>query len=261
MYSRDFYVSGSISADFTYKDNAELYNKVEDIPGEREMLIQGSKHLLDYAKRVGRKISILDVCCGTELILDFLSSDFKNRLESFVGVDISQKYLDDAKKRIGSDPRFELVNHDAVLFRHPRKFDVIIASSAYHHIEDERKPDFLNNIFNHLKDDGIVVFMENIIPKYSNRVERDSAAIEFYAKRIVDCIDNHEIKDERISLLSRVMQYERDREYEWKSHYSLFTKHLAAADLEVISVKKVWPKEKIFSDNNVGDFVFLVKKK
>ncbi len=103
--------------------------------------------------------------------------------------------------------------------------------------------------------------MENILPAYSNEEERRTAAVEFYARRIVDCIDNHNIRDDRIALLSRVMQYERDREYEMKSHYELFQKHLSEANLCLLSVKKIWPENRLFSDQKVGDFVLLVKKK
>lgn len=247
--------------DYTYKDNATLYNKVEDIPGEKEMLIYAVEYISSLMRnRINKKFALLDLCCGTELILDLFPRHVLGKIEQFIGVDISAAYLRDAKKRLNDHTRFSLVHHDAVTYRAGKMFDIVIASSAYHHIEDSRKLKFLANIYNHLAPGGVVIFMENILPLYKTAMERKVSAIEFYAKRIVDCLDIYGIRDERIILLSRIMQYERDRIYEWKSHYVLFKKHLSQSGLKVVSEKKVWPRKNIFHDPTAGDYVFICRK-
>lgn len=245
--------------DYTYKDNAENYNKVEDIPGEKAMLIAGADALDEFAEKKD-KISIFDVCCGTELIFNQFSEMVRIKIAKFTGVDISAEFLEEARRLVAGDPRFTFVEHDAVTYQDGNKYDVIIASSAYHHIEDERKLMFLENLKRHLAEDGVIIFLENILPLFRNEEERKSSAVEFYSRRIIDCIDNYQIRDERLALLSRVMQYERDREYEYKSHYWLFLKHLKQVGLKVIKKQKVWPQNEIFLDNNTGDDIFIVEK-
>jgi SAM-dependent methyltransferase len=248
------------SKTITYKDDPISYNLLENIPGEKAMLVAGASMIENYLLHHPGKISVIDFCCGTELIFEHLNVTVLKRVEKFVGIDISAEFLADAGKRVGKDPRFIFVQHDAATYSDDKKFNIVFASSAYHHIENKRKLKFLNTIHKHLADNGIVIFLENIIPSFHTEEERMVSAVEFYARRIIDCIDNHKIRDMRIPLLSRVMQYERDGEYEMKSHYNLFKQHLNRAHLQVIKEIKVWPKKKLFKDDYVGDFAFLVKK-
>jgi len=151
------------------------------------------------------------------------------------------------------------INHDAVDYTHPALVDIILASSAYHHIEDERKLRFLEKVRAQLKDEGIAIFCENLIGKYQNPAERAVAVTDFYAERIKE-MARLGTTDRRLGLVCRVLQYELDREYEWKHSYSEFVDNLCKAGLVVVNKTKVWPIEDLFKDLKVGDFVFEVRK-
>jgi SAM-dependent methyltransferase len=190
-------------------------------------------------------------------------------LEEVTGVDIDENYLKFARQKywervtgMGADwygTKLNFVNHDAVDYTHLSLVDVIIASSAYHHIEDERKLEFLRKVQVQLKDDGLAVFCENLIGNYHNLTERAIAVTDFYAERIKE-MARLGISDRRLGLVCRVLQYELDREYEWKHSYREFTDNLQKAGLKVVNEAKVWPTEDLFRDPKVGDFVFEVKK-
>ena len=258
-----------------YRNDAELYENVEDVPGERAMFIKAAEIITAYAtqnrKHPNRGIKILDLCCGTAPILGHLKITDETLFGEITGVDISAQYLDFARGKYYGilagqawDPEHgantEFIESDAVDYTHPEQVDVIIASSAYHHIEDERKPRFLENVREQLKADGIAVVCENLIPDYEDMAQRAIAVTNFYTERIKE-LARQGITDNRLGLLCRVLQYELDREYEWKHSYRMFKDNLAEAGLEASTEFKVWPIEELFADSLVGDFVFTVNKK
>ncbi len=252
-----------------------LYEEVEDIPGERAMLVKAAEVITNFAKgkqkHPKKGISAVDLCCGTALLWDCLKLEDETLFDKVTGVDISPQYLDFAKRKYyaklagqafctdaGAQPEFIL--HDAVTYKHPSPVDLVIGTSAYHHIEDSRKFNLLIRIREQLKDDGIVVFGENLIEDYTGLEDRSRVVTEFYTKRIEE-LTGMGITDRRIELLRRVLQYELDREYEWKHSYRMFMENLDKAGFEVVEEHKVWPSKPLFIDDKVGDFVIVARKK
>ncbi|KKU99849.1 MAG: Methyltransferase [Parcubacteria group bacterium GW2011_GWA2_48_9] len=267
--------------DLTYKDNPELYEEVENIPGEKAMFSKAADVIALFAaqkrKPNKRGISILDLCCGTAPLYDYLlKHDYPNLhdetlFDKITGVDISPKYLEYAQIKYNSKlayqqfdedkgVKLEFILHDAVDYNHSEKVDLILASSAYHHIEDERKIDFLKKVHSQLKDDGIAVFCENLIDDYSNLEERAISVTDFYTKRI-DEMRALGITDRRIELVQRILKYELDRDYEWKNSYNIFMKNLGEVGFKILGEYKVWPSTKMFENYKVGDFVIIAGKK
>lgn len=258
-----------------YKGNAELYETVEDIPGEQAMFQKAVEIIMQHAKEHSKLnhqgIDLLDLCCGTSTIVRSLPLDENKLIKSVTEVDIDKAYLDFLEKKCdditmdahvcyygcGAETKFIL--EDAVDYAHPTLADIIVASSAYHHIEDERKLRFLEKIKEQLKDDGIAVFCENLIGDYNTLAERAEAVTDFYAERLKQ-MSRLGITDKRLGLVCRVLQYELDGEYEWKHSYQKFRDNLQCAGLVIAHETKVWPSEDLFSNPKVGDFVFEVRK-
>ena len=254
-----------------YKGNAELYEAVEDIPGEKAMFVEASRVITSYSDRNPNKkgLDILDLCCGTAPILEYLPDARKLPLKSVTELILIEPIIEFAEQKywervtgMGSDwfgVELKFIEHDAVDYAHPSLVDVIIASSAYHHIEDKHKLRFLEKVKSQLKEDGIAVFCENLIGDYKNLEERAVAVTEFYSERIKE-MARLGITDKRLGLVCRVLQYELDREYEWKHSYGEFLENLEKVGLRVVKETKVWPTENLFSDSKVGDFVKEVRK-
>ncbi|MFH1409211.1 MAG: class I SAM-dependent methyltransferase [Nanoarchaeota archaeon] len=274
-----------MTADKTYRGNPELYGKVEDIPGEQAQYELAARIIQDFAQlhleRTCEGITILDLCCGTMAIPRMLLAardPLKGPIlyQEIIGVDIDQAYLDFARHEIephigmggayfGLDADF--LCRDAAEYLHQAKVDVILASSAYHHMDDgthtvhnPKKASFLTRVRDQLKDDGIAVFCENLIPAFNNDSEYEAATREFYVRRMNELLDMG-IKDERIDLLCRVMRYGLDREYELKTHYYGLMATLENADLEVVVEQKVWPSKSMFDDSLAGDYVIVARNR
>lgn len=259
-----------------YRGNPDNYAKVESIPGEQAMFDLAARILVDYSNgyfRQNRKgVEMLDLCCGTAPILERLIPENKlpeHHITKITGVDIDKEYLEAAKEKLysrlayqtwtDSSVDLEFVLADAVEYKHPNKVQLVLLSSAYHHIEDERKDRFLNNVKGSMTDEGIAVFGENFIRDFNSAAEYDKATIEFYNARIREA-EELGFDEGVLALLERVKQYGLNREYEYKTSYRKFMAHLDKKGFEVIRENRVWPDKNYFKDATIGDFVIVVRK-
>lgn len=256
-----------------YKDNPAMYEQVEDIPGEQAMFRKAAGVIVAHANEVytaeNRGAEVLDLCCGTAPILEFLPGADKCPMNAVTCVDMSREYLNFARQKyfyraagMGSDWFGTLLNFvlsDAVDYTHPRSADIILASSAYHHIENDRKIPFLRKLYAQLNASGVVVFCENLIADYETPLQREVAVMDFYVERLKEMMAL-EINDVRLDLVRRVLQYELDEEYEWKHSRRMFLENLANVGFKIKAEHKVWPERNYFGDPNIGDFVVVAEK-
>ncbi|MDD5339782.1 MAG: class I SAM-dependent methyltransferase [Candidatus ainarchaeum sp.] len=244
------------TARWNYARDASLFQKVETVPGEQALYETAKKEILAELDRLRRPITLIDFCCGTCEIFSRLIPE--PRIAHFIGVDIEPAYLDFAKNRLAGVVGADLVRGDAVDCHLGASADVLLASSAYHHIEDDRKLPFLRNMIRHMKPDGRAIFAENVLPKYEDECGHATAAKLFYRKRIEEA---QEIgMDENVlGLLHQVMRYEICREYEWKVDHRRFTEDLGRAGFVVLKKTKVWPTKFEFEDQLAGDYVILAE--
>ncbi|MFH1326841.1 MAG: hypothetical protein ABIH59_01810 [archaeon] len=50
------------------------------------------------------------------------------------------------------------------------------------------------------------------------------------------------------------------RKEEYKVNYDFFVDDLKSAGFKIVKEIKIWPKEDLFEDPKMGDFVFVIKK-
>jgi len=78
-----------------------------------------------------RKLRVLDVGCGTAQILDYLPEC------TYVGVDLSQRYVAAAKRRYGDRATFVCVEATRASFEQWRgEFDCVLMLGLLHHLDD-----------------------------------------------------------------------------------------------------------------------------
>ena len=89
-------------------------------------------HTQEYIKpREGEKV--LDIGCGPADILEYLPK------VDYLGFDISQEYIDAARKRYGDRGRFFCSDVGlASIERERGTFDLVLATGVVHHLDDER---------------------------------------------------------------------------------------------------------------------------
>ena len=82
---------------------------------------------------------ILDVGCGTAEILAFLPSNVE-----YSGFDISQKYVDTARRRFSARGEFTCGVLNANSLSATSRFDVLMALGVLHHLDDDEVIDTFN---------------------------------------------------------------------------------------------------------------------
>lgn len=245
--------------EFDYKDNPKAYELEEHSRPDEMLMLSVARETIIKILNSRKESTVLDLCCGTGLSLEGIV-DHPN--VSFVtGVDISSQYLEFAQKKFSQclyPP--VLISGDAVSTPLPRKdWDVVILSSAYHHIENNRKVKFLNRVRSLISVSGIAVIAENILPEYEldNQTEYSKSVQQFYQEVLKTATEkNPELPNYVKNLINRVAQYGCDGEYEYKVSLSIFYQDLKTAKLRIVEQKKVWPDKNLLGTG--GNYVFTV---
>jgi len=119
----------------------------------------------DYWKReIIKKIppseSILDLACGTGILTEQISKKFPN--SKIVGIDLTESYLEEARKRLKSNRNISFVNQDAEKLNLDSKFDCITSS----YIPKYCTPEILIKVcLNHLNPGGKIILHDFIYPR------------------------------------------------------------------------------------------------
>ncbi|MBE5753291.1 MAG: methyltransferase domain-containing protein [Clostridiales bacterium] len=91
---------------------------------------------------------VLEIGCGTGRITKKIISQCK----TYVGIDISKKTIDIARKHFGNFNNAFFHNEDFLDYKTNQKYDVIYSTLTFMHIKEKVKA--LNNVFNLLKRNG-----------------------------------------------------------------------------------------------------------
>jgi ubiquinone/menaquinone biosynthesis C-methylase UbiE len=206
-----------------------------------------------------KKSLILDLCCGTDLLSQMLI-DIKTI--EFTGVDINKEFLESAEKKTKNHNNFKYVLQDVIKYETDTKFDIVILTSAYHHITNQNKTLLLEKIFKFLKKDGILVIYEKLIKPYNNKKELEKNNQKFYTKRIeyLNKTESKRLNKKQYNALMNICALSASAEEEYKIDYNYIVTDLHKVRFNIIKEIKIWPKENLFNNEKVGDFVFVVKK-
>ena len=150
--------------------------------------------------------SFLDLACGTGILTREIAGKFPNA--KIVGIDITQSYLDVARKNSNSCDNISFVLDDAEKFKMDSKFDYITASYLPKYCDPEI---LVKNCIVHLKPSGKIIFHDFTYPK--NPVIRGLWNFFLTLLRLVGCFIPS-WKDALIGLPKLI------RRTEWLDNYS-----------------------------------------
>lgn len=201
---------------------------------------------------------ILDLCCGTGIFPRIWLSKLKKI--KYLGVDINKDFIEFAKEKL-KDNRFDFLVGNAVSFNAHKKFDIIVATSSYHHIMDKQKRKYLRNISNHLKKGGFLLVYEKMVAPFSNKIEEVDSGTKFYLERIKYMLKKEKLSEPQLFALFNEQYLTSIRKDEYKVDLEFFKSDINHCGLKINKIIKLWPKENLFNDNKVGDFVFLISRK
>ncbi len=92
--------------------------------------------------------TVLEIGCGTGRI----AKKIINQCKKYVGIDISSKTVDVARKHFNDFNNAFFINEDFLKYKANQKYDVIFSTLTFMHIKDKEKA--LINVFNLLKNKG-----------------------------------------------------------------------------------------------------------
>jgi ubiquinone/menaquinone biosynthesis C-methylase UbiE len=208
---------------------------------------------LEIRKKL-QAVSVLDLCCGPATFVNYLALVYPHI--TVTGIDVNEAFLEYASRRFG-ECGWEFIKADAKDFDLKRTFDFVTAASAYHHVEDEFKVDFLLNARKHLAVGGKVIVCEQFLPHYSNESTRITAINEYYTLLRKHCSKGG-ITKEIIQAIDETHQLELSGHEEHKVHHAAFELHAQAAGFEIELDIPVWQPKELIQDN-AGSFVILLE--
>jgi ubiquinone/menaquinone biosynthesis C-methylase UbiE len=205
-----------------------------------------------------KKIMAMDVCTGTGLFAISILSSIN--IDKIILLDIDKRFLNFTKRRINGHYNAEFVLANAITFTSKEKLHLILMGSAYHHIEDNKKVDFLKNIERNLLPDGYILMTDHFLPVYERDEDYGQSIIEFYSK-LIKYLELAGTSSTALRIIRQVAYYGYNHDYEYKVSYKVFKEHLEKAGLIIDREYRVWPeKDGVFSDPKVGSFVIALRK-
>ena len=109
---------------------------------------------------------ILDVGCGPgDNVLKYPNSEY-------VGIDISQEYIDNANNRFGKLGRFYCVSVDEIEKTDITKIDIVIIKAVLHHLSDEQISGMLENLKNIMSPGGVLITLDCTFFPKQNPISR-----------------------------------------------------------------------------------------
>lgn len=121
---------------------------------------------IDVIEQCGfSSIRWLDLGCGTGALEERALMRFPDA--RFVLVDPSDKMLEQAKEKIDAHDKkeTEYVTAGSADISFTEEFDVVTAIQSHHYMKEEERERALANVYRALKDGGIFVCFENVIPE------------------------------------------------------------------------------------------------
>ena len=97
-------------------------------------------------------LEVLDIGCGFGF---FSTKVIKNGAKSYLGIDLSQKMLSEAKRLETEKVKF--INSSIEDFEyHEQKYDVVVSSVCFHYVKDIQN--IFDKIYRSLKPNGVLIF-------------------------------------------------------------------------------------------------------
>lgn len=124
-----------------------------------------STYVKEYV-RPKKNNRILDIACGPGDILEYLPS------VEYLGFDISQKYIDSAKKRFGNRGAFLCNKVSNKAINEVGSFDIVLAMGILHHLNDDEAVHLFELAHSALKSGGRLVTFDGCYVKGQSPVVR-----------------------------------------------------------------------------------------
>lgn len=199
----------------------------------------------EWFRRASRAAAVLDLCSASGLSSYWIARAIPVLSVDFVDVDAAS--LRAAAARMNGTAPVRTHIRDAAVFASTDRFDLVLANSAYHHIEDDRKRDFLKRASDALAPGGSILVGEHFLPPYDDAVEYQRAVLDFYEALVAELLRRNEPED-AIAVIRRSGLYCWQGFYEYKVCWNHFLQDVSDAGLRIATRRLLWAPPGTYSD-------------
>jgi SAM-dependent methyltransferase len=133
---------------YSLLNNPWVYDFFQNIAGAKRFR---KIYINEYINPKGNE-RILDIGCGTAVILEFLPN-----LVDYIGCDASAEYIETAKARYGSRGNFICMFVDEIAIEEMGEFDIVMANGLFHHLNDDEVVNLGHAIYKALRQGGRLI--------------------------------------------------------------------------------------------------------
>jgi SAM-dependent methyltransferase len=228
------------------------YHKIERAhPFYVEMLTEVNNQIREYYKdRRGQngRLRVLELGSGTGLCtLELIKNGF---------LDLDCLEFDKACCGIlSSHPessRYNVIQGDAVTYRNNEKYDLVVSTFAHDHIHYNQRFALAANIFDNLKEGGRYLMGGEVLPYFSNDMERKRSLFLYH-----NYIINLALQEGRVQLSeleNNALKSGLDMVGDFKRHEAMFEKEMESAGFSLVEKMKMGPLDR---EDVGGVFVYV----
>lgn len=188
-----------------------------------------------------RDINILDVCCGPGVVTNYSTLSINNFF--MTGIDINPVFIDYCKEKF-KDKRYNFICEDIFEYDCDKSYDIVIANSGYHHIQDRLKVSFLEKLKSLVSKQGVIIISDNFLPPYKFEKERLDS-VNLYYDSLQQYLLQNEANEETIWALNEIRTLELEHKEEYKVDFQRFKSHVEYSGLKFGSIIQVWQVESV----------------
>jgi ubiquinone/menaquinone biosynthesis C-methylase UbiE len=212
-----------------------------------------------WSRHVRRPARILDLCSATGLCALRVAETIPTC--SVTLVDTDPEALKQAALHFDGLPTPRFYAEDAVEFGVDGKFDLILMNSAYHHIEDRRKSDFLRNAVRLIATDGLILLGDHFLAPYETREQFRARVVELYREMVLELERRGEPKT-AIEVIRQAAYHCWTGRIEYKVDFCFLQRDLASIEdlpVEILTQDLVWspPAQKSLT-NPLGSIAMAI---
>ncbi|TAN42069.1 MAG: methyltransferase domain-containing protein [Nitrospirae bacterium] len=213
------------------------------IKNHYDLLKQGGLH--------DTKLSVLELGAGTGLCsLELLKYPF-------LALDVLE--IDtECCKILAAHPEactYNVIQGDAVSYCKRHSYDLVVSTFAHDHIHYNKRFAFAKNIFANLKKGGLYIMGGELLPYYSNDLDRKKALFKYH-NYIIDLALRHD-RVQLSELENNALKSGLDMVGDFKRHEAMFEEEMSSAGFTLMAKAKMGPLDR---DDVGGVFVYTFSK-
>jgi ubiquinone/menaquinone biosynthesis C-methylase UbiE len=223
-----------------YTDSASSY---DDLQHKRPDYSGALKNFEDTAVRLltGKEnIVIADFCCGTGSNTKTLAQRLP--VSKAILIDINRDFLNMAQ-RSKIQAEIKIVEGDIIEVSLKEEADLVISMFAYHHVPDDKKLLYIEQVKSVLKPGGILLLGEIYSPDKETTIK--------YYDNLINSIDSKIRTKELEKFLKQTAESD---DFEYKVSREFAHGQLVTSGFVLVEEKKIWPNGSILGES-VGTFV------